>query len=1230
MAKTNKVSSQLEKTTTDSLTPAPGAQPASGGGGPVVYLYSAAAVLCLLGQWQLFASNLGLGILLTILGVACFGLGRIGNATLLRVGQGLQQAIENLVQKWEPKASPPAPETPAVPKDTVAASSRVKKSVRPAAEKALVSVADEVVVSAPPAPPVVSTWFESLQGIQLKISKPWLIKISIALIVVSQPLLYLEKFIPALVLLLPGVGMLIHAFVAKTEGLNLGPLDRMLKFLVLSLPGLGLVVAGHAVVMKYLESSIFMEMTGFTLIAVGIFMLLALIPDVVPDPMASETDAPVLDQVADEAKGRSAWIWKAAWASGALICFIVATQSHKFSHMFYGTLLSLGLLGMSFPWMNVPKAADAPRSAGTYLFKYIRLILFGIALVLGYRGQSLIASEQLYPGLAFFGVAACLLALALREPAATRVDTAREKPLKWQWEVLGLFVVLAGGFILRYYKLDIMPYGVECDEAGAATQTVDVLLNQFNSVIVHPCGRPIFMLLPSVVAYKFLGWDSVGVRFAAMFFGVISIFLMYITARHFYGPRIALGASALFAVSRWHMHFSRFGWSNTLMLCLLLIAFYLIVKGLESRRKWYFVISGMSLGLVVQTETAARMVPIICAMLLVYLFVAQRHFLQRNWKLLLALMLGVWLTGAGIFMYWLHRPDMLYKRVYEVSVFSEDPNAPRGDYAKALVESTKWSLTQLNWHGDYRQRHNGGMSGEPVADFWTAILFALALGYSIFHWKRLRHFVPLLWFFGLMGASIFAIEAPQSHRAFGVFPAVFLLIAAFMDRVRRLLAETLGKPGVIAGALVFFVLLVPITQTNAKKYFEAFPAFDTNVTAAAKYMGKQWPQAEHIIMTAYTWFGHWPFRLYARDVSGHLYYAASEAVPYRKDTQGDVCYTFIMEYPPLLSTVQWFYPNGKFAEEVHPKYGLQFKGWGVPKEEIQRTRGLKARYYANTQWSGTPALERNDANFNLTWDAKSWPLPGGTGSVAWEGTLLVPHEGTYQFYLSSTDALEMTVGTRHVMRSGGNTETRQSFWLAGGLHRLRIRAQHTTPGGRLLVAWNCDQNVGYYLYDDPHAKAFAKQPLTPTHLFSYPEPVGLLSTFYGTGNWKGQPRIQKVEPAIFYFWQDTPYGLGMPFSADFKGWINIPTTGEYKFDLEPSTYGEMEIDGQPVLSIGKPPAGWVFKPGAKNPVWLTAGRHAVTVRWSTGQGATFKWMWTPPGKKESEVVPAWVLTPAEE
>jgi len=1176
-------------------------------------LYALTGLLVLVGQWQLFSANMGVGVLLTTAGIVCFLATRINAESLRNTWQALRGPIMGLAEKWE-RLSEAKAASPASTPETVAVSAGEKRPVKTA-----------------PAPVRLQLPVE-LKSVTIKIPKSWLLTVGIVLILFSQPFLYFEKFIPALAILVPGVIFLLMALFSKKGELVLGQADKLLKVCLLALPGLLCLGLGQVFLIKYTELNFPMEAVGNLLDVAGILLLLALFPASLPDPEPDPVHP--LDQLSDEARSRKGLWFKAACVLAALVCFGTAYFSVLSGAQLLWTLGGFACLGFSFPWVREKSFKPAQTDPiKTFVSKLARLGLFLLALFLGYRGQNLIFHEQLFPGIYHFAAAALALILAFREPSATGEDLGKEKPLAWPWELTGLLIVLGVGIYLRFHKLDVMPYGVECDEAGAGTSTVDVLKNAFSSVVVHPTGRPIFMLLPSVLAFHFLGIDSVGLRFAPAVFGVIGILVMYLMAKHFYGPRIGLAAAALFAVSRWNIHFSRFGWANTLMLVLIMVSFYFLVKGLASRRKWYFVMAGMAYALTIQTETAARMIPILCIALLGYFIATQRHFFRRNWQPLLALMLGVWLMGAGIFVFWLHKPALLYKRVYEVSIFSEDANAPRGNYAKALMESTKWSLTQLNWHGDFRTRHNGGLSGEPMADFWTAILFALGLGWSIYQWKRLRNFIPLLWFFGLMGASVFAIEAPQSHRAYGVVPGVFLMIAAFLDQSRRLLADTLGKWGSAAGALVFLVLLVPITKINAEKYFDAFPAFDCNVTQAAKYMSR-FPKAEHDVYTAYTWLGHPPFQLYARDIVSspqtHMYFTASDAVPYRhpSDTQ-DLCYTFILEYPPLLPTMRWFYPGGTFSEETHPKYGLQYRGWSVPAAELQRTRGLEGRYFTNSDWSGKPARERRDKQFDITWSGGNWPLPG-SGSAAWDGTILIPHEGEYTFYAYGTDYVALTIGSRVSLTAENGQESRKTVWMAGGLHKIKVRARHSTPNGKMLLAWSCPSTPVYYLYDDAFSKEFRKQPISGTHLFTYPEPVGLLGSFYTSPQWKGQPLIQKVEPTMFFFWSIAPYGLTSPFSADWKGWIRITQPGDYAFDLDPATFGEVEIDGQRIVSKGTPPTGYNPTGGTKNPVRLSAGLHPVTLRWSTSAGFSFKWWWTPPGKKEPEVVPPWVLTPAEE
>jgi hypothetical protein len=522
------------------------------------------------------------------------------------------------------------------------------------------------------------------------------------------------------------------------------------------------------------------------------------------------------------------------------------------------------------------------------------------------------------------------------------------------------------------------------------------------------------------------------------------------------------------------------------------------------------------------------------------------------------------------------------------------------------------------------------MSGEPVLDFWSSILFALGFIYALYHWRRLRYCVLFVVFFGFMCASIFSLEAPQSHRAFGMIFVAFLFIAAFLDRMRRLLQSIFGPRGVHAGSVALALALIPIGNTNYHKYFDTEPAFDSNCTMAARYMGTQWPRAHHYVMSAYLWMGHPPFEFYAPNVEGGFYYQLSQAVPVVNQKNQDALFTTILEYPPVLETIRWFYPQGTYAEESHPKYGLMFRAWGVKNEDIQAKAGLTARYFDNTVWQGKPVFERKEPKLDLSLTPDTWPLPG-PGSVVWQGSLYIPHEGRYSFYAKSDDPFELEIGGRLQLQTSGGQEVEKTLWMAGGLHRLHARAQHLGPRGRVVLSW---QSLGRsILYNLPAAmKNIQKQPIPAHYFFTYPKPIGLLETLYNNADWTGEPLRQFVEPLPFFAWFGTPHGFPGPLSYTWRGWITLPQDGLYRFEIAHSGYADLQIAGRWILREGSTNAMQALIPaGAKieNPIGLQAGTYPVSMRLSATGGWNFKWSWTKPDGK-TEVVPGWVLAPAEE
>lgn len=117
--------------------------------------------------------------------------------------------------------------------------------------------------------------------------------------------------------------------------------------------------------------------------------------------------------------------------------------------------------------------------------------------------------------------------------------------------------------------------------------------------------------------------------------------------------------------------------------------------------------------------------------------------------------------------------------------------------------------------------------------------------------------------------------------------------------------------------------------------------------------------------------------------------------------------------------------------------------------------GLRAQYYRNIDRGGTAALTRTDAAASTTTLIEAWhgDVPE-TFSVAWSGSLLVRHSGTYTFRTISDDGSWLYVdGTRVVDNGGrhGPQPASATIALERGVHAVRL--EYTQEAGGLALQW---------------------------------------------------------------------------------------------------------------------------------------------------------------------------------
>jgi beta-glucosidase len=120
--------------------------------------------------------------------------------------------------------------------------------------------------------------------------------------------------------------------------------------------------------------------------------------------------------------------------------------------------------------------------------------------------------------------------------------------------------------------------------------------------------------------------------------------------------------------------------------------------------------------------------------------------------------------------------------------------------------------------------------------------------------------------------------------------------------------------------------------------------------------------------------------------------------------------------------------------------------------------GLQGEYFANQDFSGSPALTRADANidFNYGTSAPADGLPADHFSTRWTGTLNAPDSGDYKLSLTSDDGSQLYVDGARAVDNGGNHSARtvtQTVHLDAGPHAIRIEHFDNTGNASITFGW---------------------------------------------------------------------------------------------------------------------------------------------------------------------------------
>jgi len=786
-------------------------------------------------------------------------------------------------------------------------------------------------------------------------------------------------------------------------------------------------------------------------------------------------------------------------------------------------------------------------------------------------------------------------------------------------DIVVLIAILIIAAFVRLYHLGSLPFGVWYDEADNGLWALRIVEDSnYRPIYVESTNLPAHFLYLVALSFKLFGVNVLAIRLVTASLGVLTVLAVYLLVREILDHRLALVAAFLLAVSRWDVNFSRLGMHGVSTPLFAALAAYFLTRALRTERRLDFALGGVTLGLGLCFYAPYRLFPFVIGLFLVHKAIVERGFVRRHYLSVLVFALAALLVLAPVGQFAWRNPKTFFDRTRTTSIFRDKTGSQA---IEAVRQSAKQHLLMFNYRGDPNGRHN--LPGEPMLDFATSALFVLGLGYSLWRWRQPKYLFLALWLLVMLCGGILSLEfeAPQSLRAIGTLPAAYVLacvplylIATEWDKAVKRCSWLLAAACCLLLAYIGWKNIHTYFQVQAKD-FAVWNAFSTAETLTARRMAAMGSDYDFHVISLY--HNHPVLRFLARNINQYERLETTDTMPLRESGEREAVLFIDPERRPLFLDAKRYYPGGTF-EEFQPHFDgpAVLYSCQLTPGQITDIQGLVGRYYKGSEWEqcpeappeldegpaegGKPVLERKEAQISFDWGSES-PLPVPF-SARWEGILYVPRYGCYNLGLIAPAEGRVHLDENLLLDEPGEAK----LLLAKGNHALRVEAE----GG--------DGRVG--LYWQPPGEP--PNPVPQRFLYTTP-PVtnnGLLGRYYRGLEWAGEPALEQIDLSLALYFHITL--LPRPYTVEWTGKLEAPTTGSYGFGLESIDDSWVYIDGRLIVETHVPNQ---YREGQTS---LTAGWHDISVRYvDRTSHSHINLYWRPPGGGQEIVPPERLLPP---
>jgi hypothetical protein len=369
-----------------------------------------------------------------------------------------------------------------------------------------------------------------------------------------------------------------------------------------------------------------------------------------------------------------------------------------------------------------------------------------------------------------------------------------------------IILILAAGIFLRFWKLDVLPPGIQYDEAYNGIDALRAIeTGEYRLFYPENTGREGLHINVTAMFIRLFGVSSLSLRLANALWGSLTLIGFYFLLRELKLSRLSvLLGTFMLSFSFWHLDFSRTAYRAIMVPFCIVWASYFLLRGLSKKSYWPFILAGLFLGLGFYSYIAFRVAPLIFLIFGGAYILFEKDGFRKNWKLVSIFIFASILCALPIFFYFYAHWDEFLFRSKAVSVFHPGKLTP----VQALMKSLWVHLQAFFVSGDNNPRHN--YNNQPlipagwVAFFVLGFIISLkeifaGISGKIRAWRKKEEkamklsglFYPAILaqsiFWVMLIPGVLSIEGiPHSLRIIGMIPGVFLFCVFPLEYILRI------------------------------------------------------------------------------------------------------------------------------------------------------------------------------------------------------------------------------------------------------------------------------------------------------------------------------------------------------------------------------------------------------------------------------------------------------------